>query len=294
LEGEWQKKILSMKYYDAHIHFFYDCSYNELKRIFNYLEKIGLAGINVLVVAEFPTEIDTVLKMIPGAYHPSVTEESLENQKDPFAVINLPHRLEIVPFVDARFIENDIEEKIKMYRKRGFKGLKLLHVPEEDTVLRIGGMEKTFARACRQSEKITSSIIESASSQGMPILMHVDLRKYGKFVADMIGSYPKTNFNIPHFGFSRRAISFLLEKYPNCYTDTSSLGSFMEKDPASYKSFVKRYQDRILFGSDALISQPERVESTLEFINRFLEDTEVLDKIAKENYIRYMTHGSLS
>ena len=280
-----------MKYYDAHIHFFYQCSFNELKHKFSLLEKIGLAGMNILVISEFPTEINTYLKMIPGAYHPNVTRETLENQKDPFAVMNLPRHLKMVPFLDARFIENNIEEKIKMYRQRGFKGLKLLYVPEEDTTLHIGGMEKTFGRTGKQSEKITSLIIENASSQGMPILMHADLRKYGNFVAEMIGSYPRTNFNIPHFGFSRRAISFLLDKYPNCYTDMSSLVSFMEKDPAPYKGFIKRYQDRILFGSDAVISQPERVQSTLKFVNRFLEDMEIFHKLVNKNYMHYMTHG---
>jgi predicted TIM-barrel fold metal-dependent hydrolase len=278
MTGEERAERSLTNYYDVHVHFFYQCSLAELKRIFNRLEEIGLAGINVLVVAEFPTPIDTVLKMIPGEYHPSVTDESLRNQKDLFAVTKLPRRLKIVPFLDARFIETNIEEKIKTYRQRGFQGLKLLYVPEEDTTLRIGGMEKTFGRTRKQSEEITSLIIEKASSQGMPVLMHVDLRKYGDFVAEMIGSYPETNFNIAHFGFSRRAISVLLDKYPNCYTDMSSLKSFMEKDPLSYKSFMKRNQDRILFGSDALISEPERVESTLQFINRFLEDEEVFHK----------------
>jgi len=279
-----------MNYYDVHIHFFYQCSFTELKRIFDRFEKMGIGGINVLVVAEFPTAINTVLEMIPGTYHECITRESLENQKDTFDVVNLPHHLKIEPFLDARFIENNIKEKIKMYRQRGFKGLKLLYVPEEDTMLRIGGMKKTFSRTRKQSEKITSLIIEEASSEGMPVLMHVDLRKYGDFVAEMIRSYPETNFNIPHFGFSRRAISFLLEKYTNCYTDVSSLESFMGEDPASYKSFMKGYQDRILFGSDALISEPERVESTIQFFNRFLEDEEVFHKLVNKNYINYMTH----
>ncbi len=282
-------RFLTMNYYDVHIHFFYQCSLTELKRIFNRLEEIGLAGINVLVLAEFPAPSDTVVKMIPAEFHPSVTEDSLENQRDPFAVTNLPNHLKIVPFLDARFIETDIEEKIRTYRQRGFKGIKLLYVPEEDTTLRIGGMEKTFGRTRKQSEKITSLIIAKASSQDMPILIHVDLRKYGDFVDEMIGTYPGINFNIAHFGFSRRAISVLLEKYPNCYTDMSSLECFMEKDPLSYKGFIERYQDRVLFGSDALISEPERVESTLQFINRFLQDEEVFHKLVNKNYIDYMT-----
>jgi hypothetical protein len=282
------EKVLNMRYYDVHVHFFHQCSLNELKGKFGFLEKIGFVGINILVISEFPAEINTYLKMIPGAYHPYVTQEALENQKDPFDVFNIPHQLKIVPFLDARFIENNIEEKIKIYRQRGFKGLKLLYVPEEDTIVRIGGMEKTFGRTRKQSEKITSLIIENASSQGMPILIHADLRKYGDFIGEMIESYPKTNFNIPHFGFSRRAISSLLDKYPNCYTDMSSLESFMEKDPVSYKSFTQEYQDRILFGSDAVIGQPEIVQSTLHFIHRFLEDTEIFDKLVHRNYINYM------
>jgi len=283
-----------MEYYDAHIHFFYDCSLHELQQKIGLLEKTGLAGINILVISEFPAEIDAYLKMIPGAYHPFVTREALENQKDPFAVMNLPRPLKIVPFLDARFMENHIEDKIKMYKQKGFKGLKLLYVPKEDTTLCIGGMEKTFGRTCKESEKITSLIIGEASSQGMPILMHVDLRRYGDFVEEMVRSYPGTHFNIPHFGFSRRAMSLLLDKYSNCYTDMSSLTSFMEKEPASYKSFIQQNQDRVLFGSDAVIGQPEMVQSTLEFINRFLEDMEIFHKLVNKNYMNYMAHGASS
>jgi len=279
----------NMKYYDAHIHFFYQCSLNELKEKLDFLEKIGFVGINILVISEFPEEINTYLKMIPGDYHPYVTREALENQRDPFPVIELSHQLEMVPFLDARFIGNNIEEKIKMFRQKGFRGVKLLYVPEEDTMLRIDGMEKAFGRTCKQSEKITSLIIEHASSQDIPILMHVDLRKYGDFVGEMLGSYPKTNFNIPHFGFSRKAIASLLDKYSNCYTDMSSLESFMEKEPVSYKSFIQQYQDHILFGSDAVIGQPERVQSTLHFINRFIENEEIFHKLVNKNYMKYIS-----
>ena len=56
---------------------------------------------NILVISEFPTQIDTYLKMIPGAYHPYVTREAIENQRDPFAAMNLPHHLKIVYFLGA-------------------------------------------------------------------------------------------------------------------------------------------------------------------------------------------------
>jgi len=283
-----------MEYYDAHIHFFYDCSLNELKQKIGLLEKVGFAGINILVISEFPTNYETCLKMIPGAYHSHVTREAIENHKDPFKVINLPHQLGIVPFLDARFMEHHIEEKIRMYRRKGFQGIKLLYVPEEDKEFRIGGMEEAFGRTCKQSEKITSLIIEQASSLGMPILMHVDLKRYGDFVEDMLRSFPRIPFNIPHFGYSRKSVSCLLDRYPNCYTDMSSLTSFMDKDPVAYRSFIQQYQDRVLFGSDAIIGQPEKIESTLQFMNQFLRDIEILDKLVNKNYKGYMSPGSSS
>jgi len=59
----------------------------------------------------------------------------------------------------------------------------------------------------------------------------------------------------------------------------------------SYKDLMRRYQDRIPSGSDALIARPERSESALQFIERFLGDEEVFYKLADTNYMDYMTHG---
>jgi hypothetical protein len=279
--------IFPMKFYDAHIHFFYNCPAGDLKRIFEDLESMGLAGMDVLVISEFPSEIETVLKMIPGVYHPHVTANSLENQKNPFPTLKLADHFNMNPFLDARFIEDDIERKISMAHQKGFKGLKLLYVPEEDLEYRIGGMEKAFQRTRKKSEEITALLIGSASSHGMPILMHVDLRKYGDFVAEMIRTHPRTNFNIPHFGFSRKTVSSLLDHYPNCYTDLSSLRTFMETDRDSYRDFIWRYRDRILFGSDAIVGQPERIESVLNFLEGFLENAEIFSKLINQNYLTF-------
>lgn len=41
------KRFLSMEYYDAHLHFFYDCPLSELQQKIEHLEKVGFAGINV-------------------------------------------------------------------------------------------------------------------------------------------------------------------------------------------------------------------------------------------------------
>ncbi|MDP2725723.1 MAG: amidohydrolase family protein, partial [Syntrophales bacterium] len=261
----------------------------ELKPVFSRLTKSGLIGFNALVFTEFPTEIKTALKMVPGLYHDSISLAALEMTRDPFPYFELAKPLKVIPFVDARFIDNGIEEKMERLKQGGFKGLKLLYIPEEDRAIRVEGMEQDFGRPLKKSEEITARLIDSASSQGMCVLLHVDLRRYGDFVKEMIRSHPKTNFNIPHFGSSRKAMSHLLETCPNCYTDTSSLGPFIMEDPVSYKSFILQYQDRILYGSDALISNSENVESTLKFVDQFLDDQEIFHKLTCKNYLAF--HG---
>ncbi len=281
-----------MKFFDAHIHFFHQCSLDELRNKLTLIKGDEIGGMDVLVIAEFPPELDTALQMIPGQFHPHITRDALESQRDPFPLLHSCHSLEIVPFVDARFMAEDMEEKIKAYHQKGFKGLKLLYVPEEDQGLRIGGMEKTFNRTRKESENITSRLVDAAASQGMPVLIHVDLRKHGPFVEEMVKGHPATHFNIPHFGFSRRAISPLLERYSNCYTDLSSMAPFMEKDAGPYRDFVETYQDKVLFGSDAWVDQPEQIHSAMKSISRIIGDERIVNKVMNRNYNLFHTQHS--
>ena len=278
---------MAARWYDSHIHFFYSCSNNEMLSVFRGLERKGLAGFEALVFGEIPSERETIFAMVPGAYHKYITPQVLENQKDPFTVIKQAAPFKIIPFADARFVRSDAHQKVQRFKERGFQGIKLLYIPEEEVELQIGGMEKAFGRSVRESEAITALLIDGASSHGMLVLFHADLRKYGGFVEEMVRSHPKTNFNIPHFGSSRKLMSVLMDRYSNCYTDVSSLPPFMQRDPASYRDFVTDYQDRILFGSDGVLIRPEEIESALEFLRNFLDEDEVFDKLVRRNFLRF-------
>ena len=95
------------------------------------------------------------------------------------------------------------------------------------------------------------------------------------------------NFNIAHFGFSRRAIVPLLEKYDNCYTDFAGLIPFMKTDLVSYFNFIKSYPNRILFGSDALIEQTQLVQDVTRFISNFIKDQGLQERIFRGNYLSF-------
>lgn len=276
-----------MKVYDAHIHFYSSFGTERLQGVFELLKGMGLAGLDALVFPEFPPRMEQLLQMIPKAYHAHATEQALQNHRDPFPLFRLADDLEIIPFVDGRFIEREIEHKIRQFREKGYQGLKLLYVPEADPENGIEGMERAFGRSVQRSEIITAQLIDCASSEGMWILLHADLKRYGEFVAEMVQSHPLTHFNIPHFGSSRKGISTLMDGCPNCYTDLSSLMPAMERDPDAYRHFIIDYQDRILFGSDALIGWPEHVAATLGFVNRLLEGEEVLAKVMNRNFLTF-------
>jgi hypothetical protein len=280
---------LPMKFYDAHIHFYFTFPAEELRRLFARFTETGLAGFTALTVPEFPGELEKVFKMMPAASQSRMSLAVLENQKDPFPYVDWAKPLTMLPFADTRFIETGIEGKVARFKQCGFKGLKILYVPEADNQMRIEGMEQAFGRPVRKSEEITARLVDSADSQGMCVLFHVDLRRYGSFAEEMIAGHPKTKFNIPHFGFSRKAMSHLLETCANCYTDTSALVPFLEGDPESYRSFIRQYGDRILFGSDAFICDPERVQASRSAVERLLDDEELFHKLGCINYREF--HG---
>jgi len=278
---------MSMKFYDAHVHFYSPDLSQDFAVLFDRLKGMGLAGFHAIVFTEFPSDLSKVLKMIPGAYHRYVTLRVLEHHQAPFHLFRRTDGLGIVPFADARFIEADAEQKMKGFWDQGFRGLKLLYVPEEDPGLVLAGMEEAFGRTVRQSEEITARLIDAAASQGMPVLFHADLKRYGPFVEDMVHTHPRTLFNIPHFGSSRKAMSILLDKYANCYSDLSSLTPHMKKEAGSYRDFICHYQDKILFGSDALIGMPEHVESSVHFLRNFLDNEAIFNKLVHRNYLRF-------
>jgi len=59
----------------------------------------------------------------------------------------------------------------------------------------------------------------------------------------------------------------------------------MNEDGNSYLNFIKQYQNRILFGSDAMIDRPLEVHNNMQFIIDFLHDQRLAEKIFCSNYL---------
>lgn len=231
------------------------------------------------------------LALIPADYHDRIDPALFD--KPPHPEECLPGDLlgmPLFPYLDSRFMEEGVAD-LGAFREAGFRGLKILYIPEEDRENRMAGWKNVFGRSVRASEDLTARLVEQASDFGWPVIFHADLRRYAPFVEDMLKSFPGIPFVIPHFGFSRKAVDRVLELFQHVYTDFSSLLPFMQGAVHAYESFINANRDRVLFGSDATLGWPELTLEYLAFVKQALvKDEEVLRKVLVENYLRIHVH----
>ncbi|MBN1258215.1 amidohydrolase family protein [Candidatus Peregrinibacteria bacterium] len=125
----------------------------------------------------------------------------------------------------------------------------------------------------------------------LPLLFHINIQKYQKEFENALAKYPDLVVSVPHFmvsSLSLPRVERLLAKYPNLYTDIS-FGSpeFMAAGlrrisgrPQDYADFFRRYPDRILFGTDMVITETEsKDQAFMEAVIRCYRDM-----LEKETY----------
>lgn len=97
----------------------------------------------------------------------------------------------------------------------------------------------------------------------------------------VIARHPKTTFVLMHVGSQAEdlaAISACLDRHPNTQVDISARVAELGRQPRASRQFFERYQDRILFGTDAVpppwgneVPQQLLCDDLYEIYYRFLE-----------------------
>jgi len=120
------------------------------------------------------------------------------------------------------------------------------------------------------------------------LAMHPDWSFYGKdFPTDeelqqarlrVIARHPKTTFILLHMAKAEDLgfVSAVLEKYPNTYVEFGARINELGRQPRTARKFFDRFQDRILFGTDAVphgVEYPQQIfcDELYEIYYRFLE-----------------------
>ncbi len=275
----------NIEIYDAHVHYLWRDSLTASCARFLTLREKGLRGMALIIMGHHLSEPKKCFDFIPHSYHDMIGQHLFSNSSSMDLPVN--HHfdgIETFPYLDSRYI-TESEADLSRFRQAGFRGLKLLYVPDEDKLYGMVGWKKLFNQSQESYEAVTLHMIKQAVEFDWPVIFHADLRLHEEFVRSVLKTYPKHPFIFPHFGFSRKIMARLIEQSSNCYTDFSSLLPFMQKSPDNYKNFIEAYQDRVLFGSDATTDWPDLISQYIETVKKMIPDEVILEKLFRDNYL---------
>lgn len=240
------------------------------------LEWLEAGGFEKVVVFPLPglgAPPEKVLDMVPGAYreltglNPARTaNDDLESWLDfERRWRKHPRTMEVLSFLDVRGWDGKTD--LSVWWGGGHAGLKSIIIEEEDSAkMRMPPLRQVpgLTRAAYLDAQRT--VFDASSRFKVPLVYHADLTLHCGFVEECLQAHPLLRVNIPHFGFSRKRMAELLDRYPALMTDISSLGPYMDTDPASYRDFILDYPNRVMLGSDAIASHDMRM--AMEYVDR--------------------------
>jgi len=162
----------------------------------------------------------------------------------------------IIPFCTIDESDPNAAELVEQFILEGAKGIKLIggHPDFYDEPLNSENMYKVY---------------QKAAEYHVPVLLHgslINIPELNEQLDQVFSDFPEVTFILAHYGNTLMqgihldVIAKLLDKHPNLYTDLS-MGSgitayhrYLKQDLETIRNFVIKYQDRILFGSDIILS----------------------------------------
>ena len=161
--------------------------------------------------------------------------------------------------------EEGITRKLEEYLAQGATGVKLYAGHGETT-----GDDRPF-HVCPLDDPRLLPLYEYCQVHRVPICLHINMRKFEAEARQVFDRYRDLPFIVPHFGLWSGLLpklDKLLTEYPALMTDNSfgwwysvpGLRRY-DRNPQAFRDFMIKHQDRILFGTDVVITDA-RVKST--------------------------------
>jgi len=273
---------------DVHCHFF--AGQEQAGIVARGLASLRAAGVRHLAVMGLvnPSLDDReVWKLIPQGF-PNLGGP-LFNEADDLLEFSRLQGAMLFPMLDTRcFTADNVPTLLQGYLQRGFRGIKGLYLGDAENDLGLHSVPATFGITLEQYHRREWEIFAFAQTHDLPVLYHMDARRYGEVMRAILEDFPRLRINFPHFGIGRKAFRQILDRYPNVFTDIAYMLPHIQSDPASYRDFISHYPDRVCFGSDALIYQPEIVLAYIELVKNLGLPTELEAKVFSGNPRRYL------
>ena len=194
----------------------------------------------------------------------------------------------IVPLVDTRYVSGDVPTVLQGYVQQGFKGIKGIYLPDKENDIGVRSVPDTFGITLEQYRRREWEIFSFAQTHDLPLLYHMDARRYGAEMVALLDDFPLVRVNFPHLGIGRKSFSKILDRYPNVYTDIANLLTRIRNNPESYRDFIIHYPDRVCFGSDAFLYQAGTVVDYIECVKDLKLPEEIETQLFIGNSSRFL------
>jgi hypothetical protein len=241
-----------------------------------WLEAGGFEKVVVFPLPGLGASPEKVFYMVPGAYRALVGLDPVRTANDDLASWQAfkdrwqarNGTLELLTFLDIRGWDGRAD--LAAWWGEGHAGIKGILVEAEDGAkMDMPPLRKAPGLNRAAYLDAQRAVFDAAADRRVPLVYHADLTLHAGFVEECLQAHPRLPVDLPHFGFSRKRMARLLDRYPALVTDISSLGPYMDKDPASYRDFILDYPARIMLGSDAIASHDLR--AAMDYARRVRE-----------------------
>ena len=194
----------------------------------------------------------------------------------------------LVPLVDTRHLWGDVSTLLHGYIGRGFKGIKGIYLPDEGNDLGVRSVPDTFGITLEQYRQREWEIFSFAQSHDLPVLYHMDARRYGDVMMALLEDFPRVRVDFAHLGIGRKAFSKILDRYPHVYTDFAGMLPHIRNNQASYRDFIMHYGERVCFASDASLYQAETVLDYITMVKELKLPEEIEAQVFFDNPVNFL------
>jgi predicted TIM-barrel fold metal-dependent hydrolase len=192
------------------------------------------------------------------------------------------HPAEVCVFVTLDPLAEGNVERLDRYVARGADGLKLY-------LGHSGGNPGAPFHSMPLDDPRMEPVFAYAERTRLPIVLHVELARFGPELDRLLRRHPMLRLDLPHFGVYKNTeerlekLGKLLDTYAHVYADMSfgapeiQIGDFetLSANHQRMASFVARHADRLMFASDLVLTEgmkPGFAESTLRSYMQMLEE----------------------
>ncbi|MCK4509901.1 MAG: amidohydrolase family protein [Desulfuromonadales bacterium] len=284
------EKPASQEIIDVHCHCF--AGLGQAERVSHGLARLHKEGVNhmaVMGLVNTSLNAQDVWKLIPEGFEN--LGDPLFNEVDALLQLTQQNGKMLFPMLDTRMLNGEIQGFLHKHLLRGFRGIKGLYLADDGNDLSVSSVPSTFGISLNQYHQREWEIFAFAEANELPVLYHMDANRYGDVMRAILDDFPLLKINFPHFGIGRKSFRKILDHYPNVYTDIAFMLPHIQNNPASYSDFISHYQDRVCFGSDALIYQPEVVLDYIELVRSLKLSRKVENGVFSGNPRRFMGLG---